>query len=343
MPRGIPYIVGNEAAERFSYYGLLAILATFLTAHLRDVSGNLAPLNENVANEWQHNFMAAVYAFPIVGAILSDGLFGKYRMIVSVSLLYVAGHATLALMDFPLYTGIDPKQLLILGLALIAIGSGGIKPCVSAHLGDQFGTQNKHLITKAFGWFYFSINFGSTASMPLTPWLLAHYGAGWAFGVPGIAMATAASVFWLGRYKFVHIPPGGKAFLRETISVDGMRAVANLIPLYLFTIPFWCLFDQTHSVWVHQARRMYLMGYDPDVLPAQLQTVNPILVMIFIPLFTYGLYPLLGRWFEVTPLRKIGIGLFVTVLSYDQHLLLVLYLRGAIALFCSFPLGQLAL
>jgi POT family proton-dependent oligopeptide transporter len=316
MPKGIPYIVGNEAAERFSYYGLLAILATFLTTHLRDVAGNLAPLDENVANEWQHTFMAAVYAFPLLGAILSDWLLGKYRMIVSVSLLYCAGHAILALMDYPTTTGIAPSWMLALGLGMIAVGAGGIKPCVSAHVGDQFGTQNKHLITKAFGWFYFSINFGSTASMPLTPWLLKHYGPGWAFGVPGIAMAIATCMFWLGRYKFVHIPPGGKAFFRETFSRDGLRTVANLVPLFILIMPFWCLFDQTHSVWVHQAQRMYLMGFDPEVLPAQLQVANSILVMIFIPLFTYGLYPLLGRWFEVTPLRKIGIGLFLTGLSF---------------------------
>lgn len=316
MPRGIPYIVGNEAAERFSYYGLLAILATFLTKYLRDVSGNLAPLEEHVANSWQHNFQAAVYAFPIIGAILSDWLFGKYRMIVTVSLLYCAGHALLALMDYPQTSGLDPKLLLVAGLGFIALGSGGIKPCVSAHVGDQFGPLNKGLMSKAFGWFYFSINLGSTISMPLTPWLLKHYGPGWAFGVPGVAMAIATLVFWLGRFKFVHIPPGGRAFFRETFSRDGLRAIANLIPLYLFFIPFWALFDQTHSTWVHQAAKMDLAGFDPEVLPAQLQTVNAILVMAFIPLFTYQLYPLLGRWFEVTPLRRIGIGLFLAALSF---------------------------
>ncbi len=316
MPRGIPYIVGNEAAERFSYYGLLAILATFLTKYLRDASGNLAPLEEHVANSWQHNFQAAVYAFPIIGAILSDWLFGKYRMIVTVSLLYCVGHALLAFMDYPQTSGLDPKILLIAGLGFIALGSGGIKPCVSAHVGDQFGPLNKGLMSKAFGWFYFSINLGSTISMPLTPWLLKHYGPGWAFGVPGVAMAIATLVFWLGRYKFVHIPPGGRAFFRETFSRDGLRAIANLIPLYLFFIPFWALFDQTHSTWVHQAAKMDLSGFDPEVLPAQLQTVNAILVMAFIPLFTYQLYPLLSRWFEVTPLRRIGIGLFLAALSF---------------------------
>jgi proton-dependent oligopeptide transporter, POT family len=316
MPPGIPYIVGNEAAERFSYYGLVAILAIFLTKHLRNAAGDLAPLDENVANKWQHIFQAAVYACPIFGAIISDWLLGKYRMIISVSLLYCAGHAALAFMDFPTVTGIDPKILLMIGLGLIALGSGGIKPCVSAHVGDQFGPQNKHLMTRAFGWFYFSINFGSTVSMPLTPWLLKHYGAGWAFGVPGIAMALATLVFWLGRYKYVHIPPGGRAFFRETFSRDGLLAIVNLVPLFLFFIPFWALFDQTHSTWVHQAKRMYLAGFDAETLPAQLQTVNAILVMVFIPLFTYALYPFLNRFFEMTPLRKIGIGLFLAALSF---------------------------
>lgn len=321
MPKGIPYIVGNEAAERFSYYGLLAIIAMFLTKYLRDSSGALAPMEEHAANELQHNFMAAVYAFPIIGAILSDWLFGKYRMIISVSLLYVAGHAILALVDLPQVTGMEPKTLLVIGLALIAIGAGGIKPCVSAHVGDQFGELNKGLIAKAFGWFYFSINLGSTISMPLTPWLLERFGPAWAFGVPGAAMALAAIVFWLGRNKYVHIPPAGSDFFRETFSRDGLRAIFNLVPLYLFTVPFFCLFDQTHSTWVHQAREMgmggvELLGLNPEVLPAQMQTVNPIMVMAFIPLFTYVVYPFLGRWFEVTPLRKIGIGMFVTAVSF---------------------------
>jgi proton-dependent oligopeptide transporter, POT family len=316
MPPGIPYIVGNEAAERFSYYGLLAILELFLTEHLRDATGKLAPMDPNTAYVWQHAFMAAVYAFPFVGAIVSDWLWGKYNTIIRVSLLYCLGHTILALVDYPQLTGIEPKTLLMAGLVCLAVGAGGIKPCVSAHVGDQFGTQNKHLITKAFGWFYFAINIGSTISMPLTPYLLATFGSGWAFGVPGIAMGVATCVFWLGRHKFVHIPPGGKKFFDEILSADGLRAIGNLLPLYFFIIPFWCLYDQSHSVWVEQAKKMNLAGFDVEKFPAQLQTVNAILVMVFIPLFTYGVYPFLGRFFAVTPIRKIGIGLFLTALAF---------------------------
>src|SRR5436189_5743453 len=80
--------------------------------------------------------------------------------------------------------------MLVIGLALICLGAGGIKPCVSANVGDQFGESNKHLLSKMFGWFYFSINAGSFISSILCPWLLANpkWGPGWAFGIPCIAM-----------------------------------------------------------------------------------------------------------------------------------------------------------
>jgi POT family proton-dependent oligopeptide transporter len=292
------------------------ILFAFLTTHLRDAAGAAAPMSPELAKEWTHYFIGAVYAFPIVGAILSDWLLGKYRTIVWVSLLYCVGHAVLALMDYPELTQIDPKWMLAAGLALIAMGAGGIKPCVSAHVGDQFGKQNEQLISKVFGWFYFSINFGSTVSMLLTPWLLKNFGPAWAFGVPGAVMALATLVFWLGRYKYAHIPPGGSNFFRETFSTDGIRAVVNLIPLYLLIFPFFTLFDQTHSSWVDQAMMMNCDVFGYKLLPSQIQAVNPILILIFIPVFSYVIYPLLGRLFEVTPLRKIGIGLFLTATSF---------------------------
>jgi proton-dependent oligopeptide transporter, POT family len=318
MPPGIPYIVGNEAAERFSYYGMSGILFAFLTKFLTDASGQLAPMSPEAAKEWQHYFMAAVYASPILGAILSDWLLGKYRTIVSVSLLYCFGHAALAVMDYPSITHIDPKWMLAFGLILIALGAGGIKPCVTAHVGDQFSKQNEHLIRTVFGWFYFSINFGATFSMLLTPWLLKNprFGPAWAFGVPGVLMAIATLAFWLGRHKYVHIPPGGQGFFRETFSRHGLLAVANLIPLYLLIFPFFTLFDQTHSSWVEQAESMDRNIFGYTFHPDQFQAVNGMLILILIPIFSYVIYPAMGRLFEVTPLRRIAIGLFLTAASF---------------------------
>ncbi len=347
MPPGIPYIVGNEAAERFSFYGMRTILVIFMTKYLLDMTGSRAPLDETTAGEWYHHFVAAVYFFPILGAIVADWLFGKYPTIIGLSLIYCLGHFVLAMMEVPQWVGLEPRTLLVIGLALIAVGSGGIKPCVSAHVGDQFGTGNHHLLSKVYGWFYFSINLGSTVSTLLTPKLLERYGPGWAFGVPGILMVIATFFFWLGRHKFVHIPAAGNAFWKETFGREGRRTIANLIPLYVFVAMFWALFDQTGSSWVLQANDMERtvvsyespvpvddptlsvrvlslllspVGHDGlierfDLLPSQLQAVNPILVMLLIPVFSYGIYPLLGRFFEVTPLRRIGIGLFLTVIA----------------------------
>jgi POT family proton-dependent oligopeptide transporter len=316
MPGGIPYIIGNEAAERFSYYGMSGILFVFLTEYLTDIAGQPNHMSAEQAREWTHYFIAAVYAFPILGAIASDWLLGKYRTIISISLLYCVGHGLLALMDYPAITNIDPKWMLAAGLVCLSLGAGGIKPCVSAHVGDQFGKLNEHLITKVFGWFYFSINLGSVISMSLCPWLLEHHGPGWAFGVPGVLMAIATLAFWMGRYKFVHIPPAGNQFFQETFSPAGIRAIVNLIPLYVLIFPFFMLFDQTHSAWVEQAESMDGNFGIVTVLPAQLQAVNPAFILIFIPLFAYVFYPAIDRFFPLTPLRKIGIGLFMTAASF---------------------------
>lgn len=325
MPRGIWYIIGNEAAERFSFYGMKAILAVFLTKHLLTSSGGDDFMSEPQARATIAWFTAAVYATPFLGALLSDTLLGKYKTIIWLSLVYCLGHAVMALIDVPIdvpYGGtVEPRTILYVGLGLIALGAGGIKPCVSSHVGDQFGSGNKHLLSRVFGWFYFSINFGSTISTILTPLLLLWYGPAWAFGVPGVLMAVATFAFWLGRKKFIAIPPAGRSFWNETIGPDGLRALLNLTPLLLFIAMFWSLFDQTASTWVLQAENMNRavnLGFVSfEATPSQLQAINPILVMAMIPLFSYLVYPLMGRLFLVTPLRKIGIGLFTSAAAFS--------------------------
>ncbi|MCC7476445.1 MAG: POT family MFS transporter [Pirellulales bacterium] len=325
MPTGIPFIIGNEAAERFSFYGMKAILTIFMAKHLLNTSGVPDYLPEAVAKEWMHYFICAVYATPVLGAILSDWLFGKYPTIIGLSLFYCVGHGVLALIDSPLAHEIAPKMLLVVGLGFISLGAGGIKPCVSAHVGDQFGEMNQHLLTKVYSWFYFSINLGSAFSTLLTPVLLEEFGPGWAFGVPGILMAIATLVFWAGRHRFVHIPPAGSAFFRETFSPEGRRAILNLVPLYLCVAMFWSLFDQTSSAWVLQAEKMNRVMFDFklgelqlrwEALSSQLQAANPILVMAFIPFCSFVVYPALGRLFQLTPLRKIAMGFFFTAFSF---------------------------
>ncbi len=314
MPPGIPWIIGNEAAERFSFYGMRTILGFFMVKYLYLMDGaGGTPMPEAEAVELFHKFAAWVYFTPLFGALLSDIFLGKYRTILALSLVYCSCHAALALMG----THGHSSNWLFAGLLLICIGSGGIKPCVSSNVGDQFGPSNQHLLTKVYNWFYFSINFGSVFSTLLTPWLLEWYGPHWAFGVPGVLMAIATLLFWMGRHKFAHIPPAGhKKFFAELGSREGMVALAKLIPLFLFFAVFWSLYDQTSSSWVFQAGQMNCRFLGVTWLASQIQAINPFLILIFIPLFTFVIYPFMKRFFRVTPLRKIGIGLFLVTLSY---------------------------
>jgi POT family proton-dependent oligopeptide transporter len=327
MPPGIPNIIWNEAAERFSFYGMRAILTVFMTKFLLDWSGRPAVMSEPEAKYYYHMFVASAYFFPVFGAIIADIWLGKYKTIIALSLVYCLGHLALAL---------DQHRLgLFAGLALIAIGAGGIKPCVSANVGDQFGKSNAHLISKVFGWFYFSINFGSFFSQILTPWLLEGFPkwlvqvlaiqsdearARWlkigphvAFGVPGVLMLIATIIFWLGRYKFVHIPPQRPAQVFGALKGGGWKVLLKLVPIYLPISVFWALYDQHGSSWVLQADKMDRSWLGHDWLSSQVQAINPLLILVFVPLFSYVVYPAVNRIFQLTYVRKIAIGLFLMV------------------------------
>lgn len=330
-PRSIPYIIGNEAAERYSFYGMKALLATYFV--------NQFAFSTAQSNEKVHLFISLTYFMAIVGGLLADWFVGKYLTILWLSLVYCAGHAFLA--------GFDSNiNLFLFGLLLITIGAGGIKPCVSANVGDQFDRTNQSLISKMFNWFYFSINMGAFGSSLLAPVLMKYYGASVAFGVPGVLMGIATLIFWLGRRKYVKVPPSG--FKKENFlavnfyaltkigkrkkgeslldvtkdkysdkTIDGMKALWRVLAVFAFIPLYWALYDQNGSEWVLQATKMNLHFMGHTWLPEQIQSINPILILAFIPLFSYVIYPLVEKLgIKVTPLRKIGAGLVILALTF---------------------------
>jgi len=393
-PKGVKYIIGNEGCERFSFYGMRAILQVHLTV-LFAATGMLEEAAGDSAQHMYHLFVAATYALPMVGAIISDRLLGKYTTILWLSLVYCLGHAVLAV-------GENSIGGMWIGLALIAIGSGGIKPCVSAHVGDQFGQGNWGLVEKVFQAFYFIINFGSFFATLAIPWTRVEFGASIAFGIPGILMFIATLFFWLGRNDFVHVPPspGGQTGLLDTLSglllftgaiglplffwgvlptsmcviltvfsfsaglwifyerqaiseddgfltvmlysveaalsgrnkngffsaaaekygedvAEGPRAVLRIISIFFLVSVFWALFDQHGSSWVRQATQMNLSVGSMELLPSQIGALNPLMVMLLIPFNNFWLYPFLEkRGFELNPLRKMSIGMFVASVAF---------------------------
>lgn len=487
-PKGVPYIIGNEGCERFSFYGMRGILtqyAKFLILMYLVQTTLAAGLDPQIceqllehpdpshpesarcdslvkeashgAIELYHFFVTAVYAMAMIGSIVADRLLGKYRTILYLSLVYCAGHAVLACAEGPIYdfflrlvgSELSPKDAaytegslkgLYLGLALIAVGSGGIKPCVSAHVGDQFGKGNWFRMRSVFQAFYFIINFGSFGAILVIPWVWEEYGASLAFGIPGALMFIATFVFWLGRNRFVHVlpTPGGRLGLLDAVSsilfflvvgnlfftagyyhldwywcvavsvlfgaaggvlfawrqrleqedgflavllyalanrvlggskphppggastqseealisditkgvspevekrraglvksrlfgaavrkfgidaVEGPVAVLRIMTVFLSVSLFWACFDQHGSSWIIQASKMDLTLFgEVKVLPSQTASLNPILVMLFIPFLSLVVYPAVEKMgIRVTALRRMSVGMFITVLSF---------------------------
>ncbi|XP_071426515.1 solute carrier family 15 member 1-like [Pithys albifrons albifrons] len=224
FPRSIFFIVINEFCERFSYYGMRAVLVLYFKYFLR--------WDDNLSTAIYHTFVALCYLTPILGAIIADSWLGKFKTIVSLSVVYTIGQAVLSvgsindLSDhnrdgFPDIVSLH-IALSMIGLILIALGTGGIKPCVSAFGGDQFEDGQEEQRSTFFSIFYLAINCGSLISTIVTPNLRATecgihtkqrcYPL--AFGVPAILMAVALIVFVIGSKMYKKVKPEGNVMLQ---------------------------------------------------------------------------------------------------------------------------------
>ena len=421
-PPGVPYIIGNEGCERFSYYGMNAILYTYCVS-LFAIDGITNNQAADMATSTIHLFKTGVYAFPMIGAIIADRLLGKYLTIFWLSLVYCLGHVVLSATEGSI-------NGLYAGLFLIAIGSGGIKPCVSAHVGDQFGKNNWHLLEKVYQIFYFIINFGSFFAVLFIPLLKEWFGWRIAFLVPGILMFVATFIFFLGRNHFVHAQanPGGKLGFYDAISsillflvmgswfftasypvyimaivslsflsaglmvffyrqklakddgflaiclwmtkeyfanlftkkslvlacqasgsgpqipssinsefsqeaTDGVEAVLKIIGIFFMVSIFWALFDQHSSSWIRQAEMMKLNVTMPffgeiKLLASQIPSLNPIMVMALIPLWSYFIEPLVNKFIKMTHLKKMSMGMFLASTSFIAVAILQQHIDG---------------
>lgn len=220
--RACPFILGNECCERLAYYGISTNLVSYLTKKLHE--GNAAAAR-NVTT-WQ----GTCYLTPLIGAVLADAYWGRYWTIAAFSTIYFIGMCTLTLSaSVPSLKPIEcvgaacppattsQYAFFFGGLYLIALGTGGIKPCVSSFGADQFDdTDPKERVTKGsfFNWFYFSINIGALISSSLIVWIQDNKGWGLGFGIPALFMGVAIISFFLGSPLYRFQKPGGSPVTR---------------------------------------------------------------------------------------------------------------------------------
>lgn len=317
LPPQTKFIVGNEAAERLSFYAMRALLTLFIARELFPGRADADSLAESI----YHYFMMAIYFLPLAGAWIADRYWGRYRTILYISLAYCVGHGLLAMSEF---TGtLDARRsFFFAGLIFIAIGAGGIKPCVSAFVGDQFTGGREHLLPRIYSIFYWSINFGSFFGIGLIPLVRDKWGYAWAFGIPGFFMALATFIFWLGRKSYHLVPPSREQPARSPAEVvEDRRTIRRILTIFAPIMVFWSLYDQTGSTWVQQGAKMtnYTLGWlwNYEFNAESIQSMNALMVMVLIPICNRGLYPLLRVCgLEPTPLRRMGGGMILAALSF---------------------------
>uniref|UniRef100_A0A8C5GT49 Solute carrier family 15 member 2-like n=1 Tax=Gouania willdenowi TaxID=441366 RepID=A0A8C5GT49_GOUWI len=294
-PLSICFIVVNEFCERFSYYGMKALLTLYFLTYLG--------WDPDLSTAIYHAFSSLCYFTPILGAIIADSWLGKFKTIIYLSVVYVIGHVVKSVGAIPTVGNKDVHiALSMLGLILIALGTGGIKPCVAAFGGDQFEEEHVSERQKFFSIFYMSINAGSLLSTIITPILRSDVQCfgddcyALAFGVPAILMIVALVVFIAGSSLYKRNPPQGNILLQvcncigfaiknrvnrhkydpprkhwldwaedkySKRLIQEIKMVLRVLLLYIPLPMFWALFDQQ----VSRGHFLAFVGSTPRGLP----------------------------------------------------------------------------
>ncbi|CAB3407107.1 unnamed protein product [Caenorhabditis bovis] len=346
-PPAVFFMLGNEFCERFSFYGMKTILFIyFMTEH---------EFSASKATFVYHLFSCVAYVTPLIGSILADSVFGRFKVILYGSIIYVLGHVLLSGGAVPFLSYGARSTLDFSGLFIIAFATGCIKPCVSAFAADQFTEDQKDLRSQFFSFFYFAINGGSLFAILITPILRGRVQCfgnphcfPLAFGVPGVLMFLALLFFLSGWHMYKKYPPSKENVGSEVISVlnrvdfrkstdkpanhwldraapehsqtliNSVKGLLSVAVIFCPLIFFWALFDQQGSTWVLQARRLDGRVGFFSILPEQIHAINPICVLILVPIFEAIVYPALRKVTKVTPLRKMAVGGLLTALSFSM-------------------------
>lgn len=334
-PRGLWVLFITEMWERFSYYGMRALLVLYLIASTN---------GDNPGFGWSQEsafllygvYTWAVYLTPIFAGLLADKFLGTHRSLVLGGWIIAAGHVTLAATEF---FGITPGQAVSLesgpgallcflaGLSLIVIGTGFFKPCASVMVGQLYAANDAHR-DAGFTIFYMGINIGAFAAPLLAGTLGERVGWHWGFGSAAVGMVLGILAYQLLRPRYlpdIGAPPTThrghvhQPFLPLS-HVEWQRLAVILVLAFVGNIAFWTAFEQAGSsmnVFAAHHTDRTLWGLLDEPFPATwYQAVNPAAVIIFAPVFAW-LWLFLERrgTLPSTPL-KFAIGLWLLGLAF---------------------------
>ncbi|KAF3439540.1 hypothetical protein FNV43_RR17818 [Rhamnella rubrinervis] len=394
--KACPYILGNECCERLAYYGMSSNLVRYFEHQLHQETATASKNNSN----WS----GTCYITPLIGAFLADAYLGRFWTIALFSIIYVIGMTFLTMTAS--ISGLKPtcygkenchatdtqSAVCFVALYLIALGTGGIKPCVSSYGADQFDDNDeveKKYKASFFNWFYFSINIGALIASSVLVYIQDNVGWGWGFGIPAVAMAIAVVTFFSGSRLYRNQKPGGspltrivqvlvasfrkykvpvpedKSLLYETTDaesaikgsrkldhtedlrffdkaavevqedhikssanpwrlctvtqVEELKAIIRLLPIWATGIIFSTVYSQMSNYFVLQGERMDTSLGSFKIPPASLSIFDTLSVIFWVPIYDRIIVPLArkftGQKNGLTPLQRMGIGLFISIFS----------------------------
>ncbi len=302
QPRGLWLLFFVEMWERFSYYGMRALLVLYLVNELK--------WSDADASRLYGNYTSLVYLTPIIGGWLADRFIGTRRSLVIGGVVIAAGHFSLA---------VPGMTAFYIGLALIIIGTGFFKPNVSTMVGQLY-RENDPRRDSGFTIFYMGINLGAFIAPLICGYLGETVGWHYGFGAAGVGMVLGLLLFLWGRDRYLPgIGVAPKQEVREEtraaqgpLTREEKHRIAVIFIVAFFVIFFWSAFEQagaSMNLFADRHTDTMLFGWE---FPASwFQSVNPFAILLFAPVFAWIWTKLGDSGREPATPAKMAIGLLL--------------------------------
>jgi proton-dependent oligopeptide transporter, POT family len=328
-PRGLSFLFATEMWERFSYYGMRALLMLYLVKYLllpgraENVIGLAAlksgmewvfgPLDtQPFASQLYGSYTALVYLTPIFGGLLADRVLGQRRTVVIGAVLMAIGHFLMAF-----------ESLLLFALLMLILGNGAFKPNISTQVGELYAEGDARR-DRAFSIFYMGINLGAMFSGVVCGSLGEGLGWHYGFAAAGVGMLCGLAIYLRGLRE---LPPDelqrAKAAHREhnPLTANEWRSIAALFLLFLPNTLFWAAYEQqgnTIALWIDgfTDRTINLWLWQVAIPASAFQSVNPAMILAFTPFVVAWWGWLAARGREPSTVTKMAAGCFMLALSY---------------------------
>ncbi|PKN33806.1 MAG: MFS transporter [Deltaproteobacteria bacterium HGW-Deltaproteobacteria-19] len=303
-PKGLYILFFTEMWERFSYFGMRALLIFYMTKQLMYSHGD--------ASRIYGLYTGLVYFTPFFGGLLADRVLGQGRTLIIGAVLMAAGHFVMAF-----------ESLFYPALALLIVGSGAFKPNICTQVGSLYEPGDPRR-DRAFSIFYVGVNLGAFLSPFVCGTLGEVYGWHYGFGAAGVGMVAGLFIYLWGRRWLAPDNLQRRAVPQEKsdpeVPVRGggnARRVLGLVAVCLVVTLFWAAYEQqgnTIALWADADTDRHLFGW--EVPATWFQSLNPLCIFLLTPLITTFWAWQARRGRELSTAAKMSVGCFLLGLSF---------------------------